>query len=71
MNDFQILSVLRNMKVIGIFTRLAMRDKKREYLNLIPYAWKLIELRINENEKLTELKSLFDNNFSKKMRNFK
>jgi N-acetylmuramate 1-kinase len=71
LNDFQILSVLRNMKVIGIFTRLAMRDKKREYLNLIPYAWKLIELRINENEKLTELKSLFDNNFSKKMRSFK
>ena len=29
LNDFQILSVLRNMKIIGIFTRLAMRDKKK------------------------------------------
>ena len=28
-NDFQILSVLRNLKIIGIFTRLAIRDKKK------------------------------------------
>jgi aminoglycoside/choline kinase family phosphotransferase len=59
------------MKIIGIFTRLAMRDKKKEYLNLIPYAWKLIELRMSENEKLTKLKVLLDNYFSKKIRNFK
>ena len=30
LNDFEILSVLRNMKIIGIFTRLAIRDN--EYL---------------------------------------
>ena len=28
-NDFEILSVLRNLKIIGIFTRLATRDKKK------------------------------------------
>jgi len=28
-NDFEILSVLRNLKIIGIFTRLAVRDKKK------------------------------------------
>jgi len=28
-NDFEILSILRNLKIIGIFTRLAMRDKKK------------------------------------------
>ena len=28
-NDFEILSVLRNLKIIGIFTRLAARDKKK------------------------------------------
>ena len=27
-NDFEILSVLRNLKIIGIFTRLSIRDKK-------------------------------------------
>ena len=27
-NDFEILSVLRNLKIIGIFTRLSIRDKR-------------------------------------------
>ena len=40
------------MKIIGIFTRLAIRDKKKKYLKLIPYAWKLIELRIKNNKYL-------------------
>jgi aminoglycoside/choline kinase family phosphotransferase len=52
LSDFEILSILRNMKIIGIFTRLAMRDKKKQYLKLIPYAWKLIELRISNNKKI-------------------
>ncbi|MDA7805692.1 phosphotransferase [Candidatus Pelagibacter sp.] len=69
LRDFEILSILRNMKIIGIFTRLAIRDKKKQYLKLIPYAWKLIELRISNNEKFAELKSLLDLNFSKKIRN--
>ena len=38
-NDFEILSVLRNLKIIGIFMRLAERDNKKKYLKLIPYAW--------------------------------
>ena len=46
-NDFEILSILRNLKIIGIFTRLALRDGKKGYLKLIPEAWKLINLRIN------------------------
>ncbi|MDC0616308.1 phosphotransferase [Candidatus Pelagibacter sp.] len=71
LRDFEILSILRNMKIIGIFTRLAMRDKKKQYLKLIPYAWKLIELRISNNKKFSELKSLLDLNFSKKIRNQK
>jgi aminoglycoside/choline kinase family phosphotransferase len=68
LSDFEILSILRNMKIIGIFTRLAMRDKKKQYLKLIPYAWKLIELRISNNKKFAELKSLLDINFSTKIR---
>jgi len=71
LNDFEILSVLRNMKIIGIFTRLAVRDKKKKYLKLIPYAWKLIEFRINNNKIFNALKGTLDLNFSKKMRNFK
>jgi N-acetylmuramate 1-kinase len=71
LNDFEIFSVIRNMKIIGIFTRLAIRDKKPKYLNLIPYAWKLIELRTKNNKKFYELKYILDLNFSKKMRNYK
>ena len=67
-NDFDILSVLRNIKIIGIFTRLSSRDKKYYYLKLIPNAWKLIEYRINNNAVFKDLKLLLDKNFSKKIR---
>jgi aminoglycoside/choline kinase family phosphotransferase len=69
LNDFEILSVIRNMKIIGIFARLAERDKKKKYLKLIPYAWKLIELRIKNNQIFDGLKKILDLNFSKKKRN--
>jgi len=67
-NDFDLLSVLRNIKIIGIFTRLSCRDKKHHYLKLIPHAWKLIENRINSDAVFNDLKLLLDDNFSKKMR---
>ena len=66
-NDFEILSVLRNLKIIGIFTRLAHRDNKKNYLKLIPYAWKLIDLRIHENELFIDLKNLLNQNFKRKI----
>ena len=71
LNDFEILSVLRNMKIIGIFTRLAMRDRKKKYLTLIPYAWKLIELRASNSVIFSELKRILDIFFSKKIRSLK
>jgi N-acetylmuramate 1-kinase len=67
-NDFEILSILRNLKIIGIFTRLAVRDKKKKYLRLIPYAWKLIEMRTKNKKIFKGLKKLLDYNFSKKIR---
>ena len=65
-NDFEILSILRNLKIIGIFTRLAFRDGKKKYLRLIPYTWRLIELRINENKIFDDLKILLNRNFKRK-----
>ena len=64
-NDYDILSVLRNLKIIGIFMRLAERDKKRKYLKLIPYAWKMIDNRISKNKDLVNLKLLLETNFPK------
>jgi len=71
LNDFEILSVIRNMKIIGIFVRLAARDKKKTYLKLIPRAWKLIELRMQNNQIFDGLKRVLDINFPKKIRNIK
>ena len=71
LNDFEILSVIRNMKIIGIFARLAARDKKKAYLKLIPHAWKLIELRMQNNQIFDGLKRILDINFPKKIRNLK
>ena len=56
-NDFLILSVLRNLKILGIFTRLAKRDKKKNYLKFIPYTLKLIKLRTIDNNIFDELVS--------------
>ena len=67
-NDFEILSVLRNFKIIGVFSRLSKRDKKHNYLKLIPHAWELIEGRINNNNKFKDLKNIIDKNFPKKIR---
>ena len=59
-NDFEIISVLRNLKIIGIFTRLAVRDNKIKYLKLIPYAWDLITLRSKNNDKFKDLNDLLN-----------
>ena len=66
--DFEILSVLRNLKIIGIFTRLSVRDKKSAYLKLIPYAWELIDYRIVNNPLFKDLNYLLSKNFDKKIR---
>ena len=66
--DFEILSVLRNLKIIGIFMRLAARDNKKKYLKLIPYAWEMINHRIKEQNEFNNLMLLLKNNFPKFIR---
>jgi len=66
-NDFEILSVLRNLKIIGIFTRLAIRDNKKNYQRLIPHAWKLINLRAKHNKVFNDLLVLFEKFFKKQI----
>jgi aminoglycoside/choline kinase family phosphotransferase len=64
-NDFDILSVLRNLKIIGIFMRLAVRDKKKKYLKLIPYAWRMIDNRMSHNKDFYNLNLLLASSFPK------
>jgi len=47
---------------------LAQRDNKKKYLKLIPYTWKLIEDRIDNNDVFIDLKKKLEDNFSKKIR---
>ena len=48
-NDFDILSVQRNLKILGIFVRLWKRDNKPNYLKFLPYTWILIERRLKNS----------------------
>jgi hypothetical protein len=66
--DFEILSILRNLKIIGIFMRLALRDDKKKYLKLIPYAWQMINYRIKKQNEFKNLMFLLKNNFPKFIR---
>ena len=67
LEDFNILSVQRSLKIIGIFARLFKRDKKNKYLKFIPYTWQLLEMRMN-SEIFFELKKILDSNIPKKIR---
>lgn len=39
MRDYAVLGAQRNCKIVGIFTRLAVRDGKHHYLKLLPRVW--------------------------------
>ncbi|WP_260484427.1 aminoglycoside phosphotransferase family protein [Sphingomicrobium flavum] len=41
--DYQLLGAQRNVKILGIFTRLWKRDGKPHYLSLQPRVWGLVE----------------------------
>ena len=67
LEDFNILSTQRSLKIIGIFSRLFARDKKNQYLKLIPYTWKLLDMRMN-SKIFYELKKILDKNISSKLK---
>ncbi len=66
-HDFNILSVQRNLKIIGIFSRLFRRDGKKKYLKLIPYAWQLLEMRL-QGKMYSEINYILNKFISLKVR---
>ena len=66
-NDFDILSVQRNLKILGIFVRLCKRDHKSIYLKYLPNIWKLLELRL-KNPIFINLRHLLNKAINKKNR---
>tara|TARA_Y100000741_G_scaffold318967_1_gene266659 strand:+ start:524 stop:1519 length:996 start_codon:yes stop_codon:yes gene_type:complete len=67
LQDFNILSVQRSLKIIGIFSRLFKRDKKQKYLRYIPYTWNLLEMRM-KSKIFLELRKIINSNIPKKLR---
>ena len=65
--DFNILSVQRSLKIIGIFSRLFIRDKKKQYLKYIPYTWYLLNMRMNSGI-FSDLKKILNDNISEKLK---
>ena len=65
--EYKVLAINRHLKVIGIFTRLYTRDKKKFYLKHIPRLWKLIEYNLNFYS-LSELNKWINEFFPKKFR---
>ena len=46
--EFSILSIQRNLKILGIFVRLYIRDEKPNYLKHLPNTWKLLKKRMKD-----------------------
>ena len=59
--DYARLGAQRNAKIVGIFTRLARRDDKPRYLEMIPRVWHAME-RDLAHEALAPVAAWFDRN---------
>jgi len=62
-NDFtesyKFFSLFRHIRVIGIFSRLHLRDKKSSYLKFIPHCFNMLNHRL-QDEKFYKMKSWFE-----------
>jgi len=62
-----VLAAQRHAKVIGIFTRLCVRDGKSKYLGHIPRVWRLLA-KAASHPALTPLRQWLDANFPRHLR---
>ena len=59
MRNYLILGAQRNIKILGIFVRLFVQDKKKQYLEFLPDVWSYLEKDL-QHPVLSPLKSWFD-----------
>jgi aminoglycoside/choline kinase family phosphotransferase len=57
--SYAVLGAQRNAKIVGIFTRLCVRDGKRGYLRHIPRVWRLLEADL-KHPALGAMRAWFD-----------
>lgn len=65
--SFAVMSAQRNVKILGNFTRLLIRDGKANYLQFIPRTWRLIEEAL-EHPALCDLRAWFDEKLPAELR---
>ncbi|MCI5049098.1 MAG: phosphotransferase [Rickettsiales bacterium] len=56
---YAVQAALRNAKIVGIFTRLPVRDGKKHYVKWLPAVWKWLQHDL-EHPALSEVKAWFD-----------
>lgn len=64
---FHFLGMQRNLKIIGIFNRLKLRDNKPGYLKYLPRVWKHLERDLN-HPAFAELKAWMNENIPQELR---
>ncbi|WP_343347268.1 phosphotransferase [Sphingomicrobium sp. XHP0239] len=65
--DYEVLGAQRNVKILGIFTRLWKRDGKPTYLQWQPRVWGLVERNLS-HEALAPVRDWFDRNVPEEQR---
>jgi aminoglycoside/choline kinase family phosphotransferase len=58
--DFEWMGVQRHLKILGIFSRLSIRDKKDQYLKDIPLVEKYLMITSERYKSLYPLRKLLD-----------
>lgn len=67
MDEACILSAARHVKILGVFTRLAIRDHKNQYLQHLPRVWMWLKGCL-ENPVLSPLSAWFNEHFPEEMK---
>ncbi|APG63712.1 hypothetical protein LPB140_08165 [Sphingorhabdus lutea] len=67
-DHYAILAAQRNIKIIGIFTRLWQRDGKAHYLEFLPRMWRLLERDLAQPA-LKDVRAWFDKYIPHSVRN--
>ena len=65
--SFAVMGAQRNLRIVGVFTRLCVRDKKPGYLRHIPWVWRLVERDVAHSA-LAPLKAWLDRHIPPAMR---
>lgn len=65
--SYAVMGAQRNLRIVGVFTRLCVRDKKPGYLRHIPWVWRLVERDV-AHPALAPLRAWLDRHIPRAMR---